>query len=87
MAEHNFSGNKLELNFTFPFHYKKISEENNKKIISKIMKDLTGINIKIICNKIEKSAANIKENQPAPKNKKNIEGISNIFGSAELLES
>jgi DNA polymerase-3 subunit gamma/tau len=87
MAEHNFYGNKLELNFTFPFHYKKISEENNKKIISKIMKDLTGSNIKIICNKIEKTAANTEENQPVPKNKKNIEGISNIFGSAELLES
>ncbi len=95
-----FSSEGLELEFSFAFHKKQVADTKNKKIISDIIKDLTGKSIAIECTLVKKggmptnpAAAELVADQaiatptPASKGKPDISSISNIFGGAELLES
>jgi DNA polymerase-3 subunit gamma/tau len=68
---------EITLKFKFPFHYKKINTVENIKIISDIAKDISGHNVKIICQLGEKSE----------KQKEDLTNINNIFGGGEMLES
>lgn len=95
-----FSDEGLELEFSFAFHKKQVADAKNKKIISDIIKELTGNTIAIECTLVKKSnavanpaAAELVADQaiappePVSAGKPDISSISNIFGGAELLES
>lgn len=95
-----FTSEGLELGFSFAFHKKQVAEAKNRKIISDILKDLTGETIVIECTVVKKgspapnpAAAELVADQaitpatPVASSKPDISSISNIFGGAELLES
>ena len=101
MSTPKFTDSGLELEFTFAFHKKQISEAKNKKIISDIIQQLTGQTIMIECSLVKKNAAapapaaaELVAEQAMPQPEPaittvptDISSISNIFGGAELLES
>jgi DNA polymerase III subunit gamma/tau len=99
MSTPRFSDSGLELEFAFAFHKKQVSEAKNEKIISDIVKDITGQSVVITCTVVKKSAsapaaaAELVADQDIPHapvtntEKPDISSISNIFGGAELLES
>jgi DNA polymerase III subunit gamma/tau len=89
MAQPDFgTDGELKLLFGFAFHQKRGSEPANKDKLAKIIKELTGRGVKIECllDKAAKppktSPAKVNQSPPA-----DLSTISNIFGSAELLES
>lgn len=92
MAEAAISGNELTLTFGFAFHQKRINETKNKQIISDVLESVTGSPVVITClvGKVSSKpkelsvqpAATTTEAQPD-----SLAAISNIFGSAEVLES
>ena len=92
MAQPNFVDNKnLELSFTFAFHQKRINETKNQQIVSDIIHELTGKNVKVSCI-VDKNAKPLRE-QPIVKSEvidkksDDLSAISNIFGGGELIES
>ena len=100
MSTPTFTSDGLELGFTFAFHKKQVAEAKNRKILSDIIKDLTGQDIAIECTLVKKgspapnpAAAELVEDKaitpipPVTAEKQDISSISNIFGGAELLES
>jgi hypothetical protein len=89
MAQPRFSNEGLQLVFAFAFHQKRISEAGNRQVLADIIKDLTGDTFTIECL-VDKSAKPPKITVHAEKAippASDIKAISNIFGSAELLES
>lgn len=86
MATPEYSNNTLTLYFEFPFHQKRISEHKNRQLISEILLQLTAENIAIECVLTDKKPAS-KVSEPKKDNHAGIETISNIFGTAEVLES
>ncbi len=97
MARPIFYEGGLELGFTFAFHKKRLSETKNKEVIMDVMKALTGKNIAINCVLITKDApvsttapttATTPATTPSAKpGDPALSAISNIFGSAEVLDS
>lgn len=101
MSTPRFTDEGLELEFSFAFHKKQVSEARNKKIISDIIQQLTGQAIPIECSLVKKgssapapAAAELVAEQSMPQpepvvatSSPDISSISNIFGGAELLES
>lgn len=71
----SFVDDNLTIEFKFPFHAKRMSDERNKKMIEKYLSDSSGKPIKILFS--------VAGEQPEDKN---IQNISNIFGPAEVLE-
>jgi DNA polymerase-3 subunit gamma/tau len=100
MATPMWSGDELTLVFGFEFHRKRIDESKNKQVLHKIIKDVTGADVSINCilqNKSDNKKPKKDDDEPtngnssADDSKKQIENpdlenISNIFGSAEVLE-
>lgn len=87
MAEHEFIDKELVLTFNFPFHQKRVSEKNNQKIITDLLKKVTGEKAKLTCllkQSEEVTSAVVKKDV---KKSDEIKTVSNIFGGAELLES
>jgi DNA polymerase-3 subunit gamma/tau len=90
-------GGTLILYFQFPLHQKKLNQAQQKDIIGRIIEEVAGAKVKIECqvNKEMFSKIKIKSAEEAPivKIVKNdntlspVKSISNIFGSAEVLES
>jgi DNA polymerase-3 subunit gamma/tau len=77
----------LELVFAFEFHKKKLSEANNKQILSDIISKLTGKPIFIECS-WDKNAKPPKSPQlKVDKPVNDISTVNSIFNGAELLES
>jgi DNA polymerase III subunit gamma/tau len=89
MAQPDFgTDGELKLLFGFAFHQKRGSEPANKDKLAKIIKELTGRGVKIEC--LLDKAAKPPKTSPAKVNQAppaDLSTISNIFGSAELLES
>lgn len=71
----SFVDDNLTIEFKFPFHAKRMSDDRNKKLIEKYLSDSSGKPIKILFS--------VAGEQPEDKN---IQNISNIFGPAEVLE-
>jgi DNA polymerase-3 subunit gamma/tau len=91
MAQPSLKSNTLELSFEFAFHQKRIRDSKNAQIIADVYHELTDQKILIECV-VDKNAKPQKYViKPEPANKttesQEIKTISNIFGSAELLES
>ncbi len=88
MAVPVFAGDELILKFAFPFHQKRINDDRNRRVISDIIRKQTGQTITIRCE-VDKDARVIPE--PAVEIEKQVvdplDTISNIFGSAEVIES
>jgi DNA polymerase-3 subunit gamma/tau len=79
----------IELQFNFDFHKKQLETTKNRPIVDEYFKKYLGTSN---LSAVVKKAANKPEEKPAEKHvEKNdlnaVETVSNIFGSAELLES
>ena len=72
-------GDKITLQFKFPFHYKKINTKENINIITDTAKKVSGKQFKVECL----AADDIKKSKKTDE----IESINNIFGKTEVLES
>jgi NADH:ubiquinone oxidoreductase subunit C len=90
MAQPDFSNKgELSLAFAFEFHKKRLSEANNKKVLSDVIHNLTGQSIIIDCT-LDKNATplTVETKAPEPKDESaDVKTISNIFNGAEVLES
>jgi DNA polymerase-3 subunit gamma/tau len=92
MAQPTFGDDSLTLAFAFPFHQKRSNEAANRQRLADIISELTGVAVKIDCI-VDKNASTptlpviTTVNAPKPVASNDIATISNIFGSAELLES
>ncbi len=80
----------LELVFQFPLHQKKIDTAKNKDILSSIITDVTG-KVYLISTSVDQSLKHSADkpstNQKSTTDDPTLSSISNIFGSAEVLES
>lgn len=81
MASPTFSDDTVTLTFSFPFHQKRLDDAKNKAILAQILSDLLGSPISIVC--LVDAGAKKPEKAKKPDT---LENISNIFGSAEVLE-
>jgi DNA polymerase-3 subunit gamma/tau len=92
LASPSFEGDSLTLAFEFPLHQKKVNQAANKDILGQTIEKLTGNKVSIDCI-VEKSAKKVLPAEPAVVTFENtveppqLKNISNIFGSAEVLES
>ena len=89
MARTNFYEDGLELGFSFAFHKRRFSETKNKDIIAGYIKELTGKDIPIHVVGIDKDAAPPPTRaivQPGAVDSKDLAAISDVFGSAEVVE-
>ncbi len=88
MAVPEFKDGELILRFAFPFHQKRLNEEKNRGLISELVQKQTGQNVAIICI-VDKTSVPLKPPAVPPQESLSdpLDSISNIFGSAEVLES
>lgn len=84
-----FDSSILTLTFAFAFHQKRIKESRNSQVIANVLKELTGENytIRAVVDKTAQKPDTKDEAAPASGEQNDLEAISNIFGSAEVLES
>ena len=88
MAKVSISDHQIDLQFSFSFHQKRINETKNRQMIADTIFKITNENYavttsigdKIVDVGTKPSKTKIEENS-------NLENISNIFGSAEVLKS
>lgn len=88
-SEPTLKNDKLNLNFKYQFHQKRISESKNIQIIRSIASEYIGRDIEIEC--VVSKSKNINANRLAtksksPSTKDPIDLINNIFGGGEILE-
>ncbi len=89
MAKPEFPGDdKLRLSFAFAFHEKRIKEASNRQKLAEVIYELTGKTVDVECN-LDPS---VKPPNPSPEAEKtppdaDLDAISSIFGTAEVLES
>lgn len=81
MASPTFSDKTVTLTFAFPFHQKRLDDSKNKSILAEILTELMKEPVSIVCVVDSANKKTKKSKQPD-----NLESISNIFGSAEMLE-
>jgi hypothetical protein len=92
MANPTIDGDELTLTFGFAFHQKRLNETKNRQIISDVVQKVSGKPINITCV-VAKATTKPQELRVEPSvvattsQNDTISTISNIFGSAELLES
>ncbi len=90
MAIAEVDGEELTLTFKFPFHQKRINEAKNKQILIDTIFGLTGKSPTIICivdkNKTSSGDTNAQPEASSKPTANGIDAISNIFGSAEVIE-
>ncbi len=80
----------IELQCKFQFHQKRLNEAKNKKIIVDYIKRITGTDARIVCTYIEKPAVgamNHASKTASSDQPQAVTAISNIFGSAEVLDA
>lgn len=75
----------VRLAFAFPFHQKKLRETSNQKLVAQILSQQLNKKISLECV-LDKNLA-IEKPQADTANQDTLSTISNIFGSAEVLES
>ncbi|HSX44240.1 MAG TPA: DNA polymerase III subunit gamma/tau [Candidatus Saccharimonadales bacterium] len=79
MGQPSIEDSKLIIAFRFPFHKKRMTEARNQQIISDIIQEQTGQQIVI--------EAVVRKIEDVPADTSSLDTISNIFGSAEVVES
>jgi DNA polymerase-3 subunit gamma/tau len=97
MAKPVFYQDAIELGFTFAFHKKRVNEPKNKEVITTVIKNISGRDMALHCTLLSKNATPFDDpapsaaSSPAPNDNAttapapDINAISNIFGSAEVL--
>lgn len=83
MAHAELDEKKLLLTFSFPFHFKQVTQSKNKSIIAELLKELSGGTVEIDVQL--KSKDSKPKTIPAKVN--DLESITNIFGNTEVIES
>jgi DNA polymerase-3 subunit gamma/tau len=80
--------NTLQLAFAFAFHEKRINDASNRQKLANVIHELTGQAVKVECI-LDTSAKPAKVSLEVDKTlpESDLTAISNIFGTAELLES
>ncbi len=92
LAIPKLAGQTLILSFQFPLHQKKVNQLKHLDLIGRIIEQTSGQKIKVRCQ-VDKSAFSSprgveKKSSPAKKRSGgSLQTISNIFGTAEVLES
>jgi hypothetical protein len=86
LAEPLLDGDKLILQFGFPLHQKKLDQAKNKLLVSQIIDELYGRKFDIECV-VNKELKRQPQPTPATQDDSAIRSISNIFGTAEMLET
>ncbi len=96
LARVEIVGNKLELTFPYKLHQKKIMETRNLSVLNQIIKDVSGDGMEIICHFDKKLSRDVPSDEiqsishekiDSGLGDEELQSISNIFGSAEVLES
>ncbi len=91
MAEPTISGDELTLTFKFAFHQKRLDEVKNRQVISDVLETVIGKPVQISCvvGKVTEKPKELVVEPPvaAAASSDPLSTISNIFGSAEVLES
>ncbi len=92
LAEPKLNDRILVLNFQFALHKNKVNESRHIRLISDVIEELFGSKVEIRCSvtKKEIGSKTRESSKPAPiivKPSEELTTISNIFGSAEVLES
>jgi DNA polymerase-3 subunit gamma/tau len=78
------SQDQAVLSFQFAFHQKRLNEPKNKQIVSDLLSHMLGRPVRLDCQLSAKPAAKTANKDAAGNH---LATISNIFGSAEVLES
>jgi len=87
MAEPVQESDRLVLKFVFPFHQKRLKEAKNQQLLQDIIVELTGKNMQLDCVVDKKAQPPAVESVAEPaQTDPAMDTISNIFGSAELLD-
>lgn len=91
LAKPEIEGNILTLTFQFPLHKNKVEQARHIKLISDVIQELGGVQIQVKCALSEKPLSKASRRDAQPTQKAAVESselatISNIFGSAEVLE-
>lgn len=92
LAQPKIEGNTVTLAFQFPLHKNKVEQARHILLISDVLSELSGKKVEVKCTLSRKSkkqsnartAAPIRVDEPKSSE---LTTISNIFGSAEVLES
>jgi DNA polymerase-3 subunit gamma/tau len=87
MAQPRIEGDTIELVFAFAFHQKRFNEATNRKLLTDIIDELTGRTVTVTSSLDSESRQDPSLNASYAPDDKDVAAISNIFGSAELLES
>ncbi len=87
MAVPHFESGKLTLTFAFAFHKNRLTDSKNQQALLRIIKDITGQNLILECvvDITAKPAIDVSKPKP-PQDIVDLETISNIFGTAEVVE-
>jgi DNA polymerase-3 subunit gamma/tau len=90
LAEPVYENNELILKFQFPLHQKKLTQANNKALVADLIESISGQQVTIECQ-VDKEAFRTKK--PATidissinTNAEQVNSITNIFGTAEVVE-
>ena len=86
MAEASYENPRLTLVFGFSFHLKHANEAKNKQILSGIIDDLYGETVEVICEIGKKKPAAAPKEDSLAKSPADMESISSIFGTAEIMQ-
>ena len=93
LARPEVSGSTLKLFFKFPLHQKKLTQAGNADLLGSLIEEVSGVKLKIE-SLVDRSIADIKKPEPKkvaaaaePPTDDSLNSISNIFGTAEVLES
>lgn len=83
MAKSTQAGNTVVLAFRFPFHQKRLSDNKNRQILIDIFSNVlkAPVNVECVLDADENPQPNTTDKSAA-----NLSTISNIFGSAEMIE-
>ena len=86
MAEPELDGDKLKLNFKFAFHHKQLAIEKNTNLLMSIINELKpGVELTILVGDRDQKPKPAKISSKMAND--DVKTVSNIFGSAEVLES
>lgn len=90
LAEPAYDGGILTLSFKFPLHKNKIEQSKNKAVIEDLIKDYISEPIIIECvvdKSLHRSKEPIRASDSFLESSDQINSISNIFGTAEVIET
>lgn len=85
MSEPDLEASTLTLHFKFAFHEKQLKDTTKRAIVTSTIKDMFGSEVTINCVLNAKIASTKAEQLPTTNEP--LDTVSNIFGSAEVLES